>query len=503
VLQLGQEIDIMATISSVGIGSGLDVKSIVTQLVALEKQPLKSLQVKASNFEAQVSAFAQIQSQFSALSDVAKRISATGAWAARNASSSNTAAATVSVTASAAATSFTLDVDALAKAQTVSSAPLAAGQSVGSGTLTLQLGTWSGNGASFAAASTGPVEVTITAVDTVASIATKINAAGAGVTATAFFDGTQDRLVLTSKATGVAAGFRMQVTDGDGGLPNDETGLSRLAFDPQAGANGMAQAGNLPEYGQNAQARINGLAVTSASNTLDSNIPGVTIKLVATTTTGYGTPGELKSSVTMNISEDVTVAVKNVSDFVTAYNALNATLSDLTKYDAATKTAALFQGDSSIVGLQSVLRNMASSNSEGGGAYQRLSDVGLERQFDGSLVINTAKLSAAANGGAGLQDLFTKNNSNPLTNGFALKFDTLASGVLASSGAVTNKAAALQRELQRNADAQDKVNERAAVVEARLNKQYSALDARMAQLTALNAFVAQQVTLWNNAGRSN
>lgn len=257
------------------------------------------------------------------------------------------------------------------------------------------------------------------------------------------------------------------------------------------------------EYGQDARARINGLAVTSASNTLENNIPGVTIKLVATTTTGFGTPGELKSPVTMNISEDVTVAVKNVSDFVAAYNALNATLADLTKYDAATKTGALFQGDSSIVGLQSVLRNMASSISAGGGAYQRLSDVGLERQLDGSLVINTAKLSAAANGGTGLQDLFTKNNSNPLTNGFALKFDTLASGVLSSSGAVTNKAAALQRELQRNADAQEKVNERAAVVEARLNKQYSALDARMAQLTALNAFVAQQVTLWNNAGNSN
>ncbi len=137
-------------------------------------------------------------------------------------------------------------------------------------------------------------------------------------------------------------------------------------------------------------------------------------------------------------------------------------------------------------------------SAQGGGAYQRLSDIGLERQLDGSLDINTAKLSVAANNGTALQDLFTTNNSNPLTNGFALKFDTLSSGVLASSGSVTNKAAALQREIERNADAQEKVNERAAVVEARLNKQYSALDARMAQLTALNDFVAQQVTLWNN-----
>ncbi len=493
----------MATISSVGIGSGLDVKSIVSQLVALEKQPLKTLEAKATNYQAQVSAFAQIQSEFSALSDVAKRISAGGAWSARTANSSNTAAATITATSTAVATAFTLDVDVLAKTQSVSSAQLGTAPPVGSGTLTLQLGTWSGGGASFTPAATGPVEVTVLATDTVADIASKINAAGAGVTATAFFDGQQNRLVLASKDTGEAAGFRLQVTDSDGGLPGDGAGLSRLAFDPAAGAFGMAQAGNPVQYGQDAQARINGLAVTSATNTLENNIPGVTIKLLATTTTDFGAPGEVRSSATMRISEDVTLAVKNVSDFVTAYNTLNATLTELTKYDSATKTGALFQGDSSVVGLQSVLRNMAASVSQGGGAYQRLSDIGLERQLDGSMVINTSKLSVAANDGTALQGLFTTNNNNPLSNGFALKFETLSSGVLASSGSVTNKAASLQRELTRNSDAQDRINERAAVVEARLNKQYSALDARMAQLTALNAFVTQQVTLWNNAGRSN
>ena len=492
----------MATISSVGIGSGLDVKSIVTQLVALEKQPLKSLQVKATNFQSQVSAFAQIQSEFSALSDVAQRISAPGAWSARTTSSSNTAAATITATSTTAATSFTLDVDALAQVQSVSSAQLGTGQAIGAGTLTLQLGSWTGGGSTFMPAASGPVKVTVTATDKVVDIAAKINAAGAGVVATAFFDGKQDRLVLRSKETGEAAGFQMKVTKAVNDFSGNEVGLSRLAFDPAAGAFGMAQAGLPVQYGQNAQVRINGLAVTSATNTLENNIPGVTIKLLATTTTNFG-PGETRSSATMRISEDVTLAVKNVSDFVTAYNTLNKTLTELTKFDSATKTGALFQGDSSVVGLQTVLRNMASSISAGGGAYQRLSDIGLERQLDGSLVIKTPKLSLAANNGTALQALFTTNNNNPLSNGFALKFDALSRGVLASSGAVTNKAAALQREIQRNSDAQEKVNERAAVVEARLNKQYSALDARMAQLTALNAFVAQQVTLWNNAGRSN
>ena len=489
----------MATISSAGIGSGLDVNSIVSQLVALEKQPLKTLALKAANVQAQVSAFAQIQSQFAALTDVASRISAAGVWSARSASSSNTNAATVTVSSAASATSFSLDVDVLAQAQSVSSDQLTAGAAVGAGTLTLRLGTWTGAGASFAPASgSADVSISISATDTVVDIAAKINAASAGVVATAFNDGTGDRLLLRSKDTGVAAGFRMQVTDTGDGIDNDNAGLSRLAFDPAAGAFGMASAGVPVQYGVDAKARINRLAVTSATNTLTDNIPGVAIKLVATTTAGYGAPGEVKSPVTVSISEDVTVAVKNVSDFVTAYNALNKTLSELTKYDAATKTAGLFQGDSSVVGLQNVLRNMLGSSSTGG-AYQRLSDVGLERQLDGSLVINTTKLSTAANNGTALQQLFTTNNSNAMTNGFALKFGDLGRGVLASGGSVVNKAEALKNALSRNTKEQTKVNDRAALVEARLRKQYSALDSQMGKLSALNAYVAQQVTLWNKS----
>jgi len=260
----------------------------------------------------------------------------------------------------------------------------------------------------------------------------------------------------------------------------------------------MDAAGIPVQYGQDAKVRINGLAATSATNTLTDNLPGVTIKLLATTTKDYGLTTEVRSPLTMSISEDVTSAVKNVSDFVTAYNALNKTLEDLTKYDAATKTAGLFQGDSSVVGLQNVLRNMMGSLSQGG-VYQRLSDVGLERKLDGSVVINTAKLSTAANNGAALQQLFTTNNSNPLTNGFALKFVELGRGVLASGGPVTNRATALKDALDRNSKEQTKVNERATLVEARLKQRYSALDAQMGQLTALNAYVAQQVTLWNKS----
>lgn len=483
----------MATISSVGIGSGLDVNNIVSQLVALEKQPLKTLEAKATNVQAQISAFGDVQSQFASLTDVVTRIADSTTWAARKASSSNASAAGITVTSSATATTFALDVDQLALQQSVSSTQIAQGTAPGAGTLTLRLGTWSGGGSTFTPASgSADVAVNISATDTVANIAAKINASGAGVVATTFNDGANDRLLLTSKATGQAAGFRVK---------SDDAGLQSMVFDPQSKAGvGMASAGLQVQYGQDAKARINGMAVTSSTNTLANNLPGVTIDLLATTTTGYvdSTHTGVTSPLTMRVTEDVTPAVKNVSDFVDAYNKLNQTLTDLTKYDAATKKAGLFQGDSSVVGLQYLMRRMLTSVSNGS-TYQRLSDVGISAKLDGSLTIDTAKLSVAANNGTALQDLFTTNNNNPMTNGFALKFKGLGQGVLASGGSVANKVASLKNSLDENSAAQNKVNDRATTVEARLRAQYSVLDGQMASLNALNAYVTQQVTQWNKS----
>jgi flagellar capping protein FliD len=140
----------MATISSLGLGSGLDSENIVTKLVALEKQPIKTLETQAKIEQAKVSAIAQITSQMSALADVAARISDPNTWIARTATSSNTAAATITTTNSAAATSFQLDVDQLATSQSATSTGVTANGFVGAGTLTFRMGTWTGGGASAA-----------------------------------------------------------------------------------------------------------------------------------------------------------------------------------------------------------------------------------------------------------------------------------------------------------------------------------------------------------------
>lgn len=481
----------MATISSTGIGSGLDVNSIVSQLVALEKKPLKALQAKATIVQGQISAFGQIQSQISAFKDVVTKISAPTVWGARNASSSNASAATITATATANAGSISVDVDALAQHQSLSSVAQPPGTMPGAGTLVLQLGAWGAGGSTFTPGATSSVDLAIAATDTMSTIATKINAANSGVVATVFNDGTNERLLLQAKDAGAAAGFRLQSAD---------PALAGLVFDPQNKAGtGMNAAGIPVQYGQDAKARINGLAVTSPTNTLTNNIPGVTITLVSTTTTGYGTGSEVKAPVSMRISEDVTLAVRNVNDFVSAYNTLSKTLTDLTKYEAATKTGAAFQGDPTIVGVQNVLKRMLASTSQGG-VYQRLSEVGIEMQLDGTLTMNTTKLSKAANNGTALQQLFTTNNANSLTNGFALKFAELGSGILGSGGAAANKSSALQSALDRNAKEQTKVNDRATLVETQLRQRYSVLDGKMGSLSALSAYVSQQATLWNKSG---
>jgi flagellar hook-associated protein 2 len=353
----------------------------------------------------------------------------------------------------------------------------------------------------FAAANgSGDVAITVTATDTVSTLAQKINAANAGIVATVFNDGTGDRLQLSSKSTGAANGFRIQVSDTGDGVDNDNNGLSRMAYDPQNASFGMASAGLQATYGQDAKARINGTTVTSSSNTFANNFPGVSVTVSAVTTTNLNNVGgtETRSPITMSVSEDVTAAVKNVQDFITAYNALASNLADVTKYDAATKTPSIFQGDSSIVGMQNLLRSMVGSISNGS-AYKRLSDVGIERQLDGTLSMNTTKLSAAANNGTELAKLFTTDNKDIQTNGFALKFANFSKGALASGGAVVNKASALQKELDTNAKDQTRINDRATAFETRLRKQYSALDAKMASLNALNAYVSQQITTWNKS----
>lgn len=471
-------------ISSPGIGSGLDVQSIVSQLVALEKAPLKTLQTQATSFQTRLSTYGTIKSQVAALGDAAAKLSTSSGWSAVTASSSNAAAVSVTAAAGAIAYSITMEVQQLAKAHSTASSAVAAGSAMGAGTMTIELGSWAGG--SFAAGAAGAVNVTINAgEDSLAQIAAKINDAGAGVTATVLKDASGERLLMRSTATGEENGFRISVADDDGNN-TDANGLSRLAFDT-GNPSGMAQT----QSGQNALATINGVSISSASNRLSDTLPGLTIQLSQVTT----------APVEIEVGTDLEAAKKNVQSFVDAYNALNTTLANATRYDAGTKTAGALQGDSTAIGLQNALRGMMRSMTSST-PFTRLPDVGLELNTAGKMEIKADKLDAALGSNFdGLKALFTAASTDPTARGFGLKVKAFADGLVSSDGLVSTKTEGIQAALKRNDLEQEKVNERAARSELRLLAQYNAMDASVGRLNGLSAFVNQQVSMWNNTKR--
>jgi flagellar hook-associated protein 2 len=472
----------MATLSTPGIASGIDVKSIVSQLVALERAPLQSLQTQATSIRSKVSVYGSLKSMATALGDAADKLSKSTNWTTLTATSSDSSAVGVSASGTAQRTSLSVEVQRLAKAQSTASTPIAKDSPMGSGTLSIQIGNWaSGN---FAPGSAAAVNVTVAADDTLSDIAAKINDADAGVSATVLRDSTGERLLIRSNDTGETNGFRIQVTDDDG-TPNDANGLSRLAYDP-----GTATGMGLSQVGLNALATINNVAVSSTSNTLSDNLPGMTLTLTKET----AAPVEIK------VSTDEAAIKKNIEAFVNAYNSLNDLLNTTTKYDAATKVAGTLQGDSTAVGLQNAFRGMMRSVTASS-PFSRLLDVGIQAQKDGKLTIDSAKLDEAMDNLEGLQNLFTAigGGSGSTDQGFGLKVKAFTDGLISANGSLTTRADSLQSALKRNDKEQERVNDRATRAEARYLAQYNAMDAAVGQLNALNAFVTQQVTLWNKS----
>lgn len=477
-------------ISSIGLGSGLQVESIISQLVALEKAPITTLQTKATAIQSQVSTMATVKSQMSALYDLSFKMSLDAGWNAATATSSNASAVNATITGNVKAGSITVGVSQLAQTQSTQSAVLASGTTLPAGTLKIDIGSWTTSSGSSTFAQTSSVSVSVDAGATVEQVAAAINDADAGVTASVVSDANGSRLVMTSKTTGKAAGFRVTASDGNGDPVTDGSGLSKFAFD-LAATTPYGSASNAYQVAQNAMATVNGVAVEYASNTITDVVAGVSLELSAQTT----------STATIKIATNTTSIKSSIQGFVDAYNALAATLNTATKYDADTKTAGVLQGDSTIVTLKNAMRRMVTSGATAG-TYSRLGDIGLSLDVDGKMSVNDSKLTTALADVSNLKKLFAIDNGDANTNGIARKIKDFTNGLLSTDGVVTHKTDALQASITRNTAEQDKVTARAVTVEARLRKTYTALDVKMASLTALNTYVTQQIESWNKSSSS-
>lgn len=466
----------MASISSIGVGSGLDVKSIVSQLVELEKRPLQKLELQAATVNAKISAFGQVKSLVSTLSDAASKLTSVTGWNGVTTSSSDSTFVSATAVGGTLPTTFNVEVTALAKAQSTASTAISG--IVGQGTLKIELGKWDtvATGAFTPKTPASSVDITVSATDTVADIASKINGANAGVTATILTDASGQRLLLRGKNTGEEAGFNVTTTA--------VSGLERLATTASDSTTGSR------ETAANALATVNGLTVTSSTNTFANTVAGVTFKAEKETT----------AAVQINVTKDNSAVQANITAFVEAYNAINSYLSEATKYDAGTKQAGLFQGDSTAVGLQNSLRAAMQSVSKGSNVYKTLSDIGIGVVRGGNLEVDSSKLSKALDNVDEVKKMF--RGSDAVASGLAASVKSLATDMLSTGGFFKTKDSSLQLSLKRNSEDQSRVKEKASTLETRLNARYSALDSKMATLNALNSYVSQQVTTWNKANSS-
>lgn len=474
----------MATISSAGLGSGLDVTSIVSSLMAIEKQPLTKLQTAASKIETKLSAYGKVQSYASALRDAAAKLAKSSTWGSTTSTSSDATVVSASSNSTTAQSgAYSISVSALAANQAVASTAFTdKTATVGSGSLSIQLGSWNAGSTAFTPKSgSSAVNVTIAATDTLSDIRDKVNNAGAGVTATIVTDASGARLVMRSKETGEENGFRIQATDDDGTHAN-ASGLSSLAYDPAGGTTAMSRT----QAAANAQATVNGLSVTSATNTLTDAVEGVTLKLNKVSA----------SPVEVAVATDTSTLKTAVTDFAKAYNDLANYLTSQTKYDSASKTGATFQGDSAMNALRSGLRALGTGNAGTSSTLTRLAAIGLDPQADGSLKTDSAKLDAAVANVDELKKMFVSSGT---TDGMGIKFRQWADNLLGVDGAVTSRQTSLQGQKSANTKAQDRFNERLTTIEARLNKQYSALDTTMSKMNGLSSYVSAQLTALSNS----
>ncbi|MDJ0776696.1 MAG: flagellar filament capping protein FliD [Gammaproteobacteria bacterium] len=394
----------MAGISSLGVGSGLDLGSLVNNLVEAERAPvLNRLARKESDLSAELSGFGLLRSSLSQFQASLGGLSSTSAFDAKSVSLSNDALFSATVENSADVGSYTVEVNALAQAQSLASSAASAFATVddviGEGTLTIQFGTTTTGPYSFTPdAGQSPQVIEISAANgnnTLTGFRDYINDNEFGILASIVNDGSGYRLVLTSENTGADNSMEITVSGDSDANDNDNAGLSQLAFNAAA----QTSMGQTVEA-QDAALRINGLDITRETNEVEGAINGVTLDLKK---------AELNTPVTVEISENRSEITAAVNGFVTAYNGLMDSIDELTRYNAETQSASVLTGDFTVRGIESKVRGIVFGSVAGlQGNIRSLVDIGIRTDSSGKLSVDNSKLKdALENNSADVQALFT------------------------------------------------------------------------------------------------
>jgi len=396
----------MATISSPGIGSGLDTAGIVTKLMTVEAIPLNQLTKSQDSYQTKITAYGQVQSSLSQFQSSVLGLSNINTLKTVSATSSDTSILSATTGVGAVAGNYGITVNQLAQAQQlVSSGQTSATTAIGTGssTVTFDFGTISGTktnsvynaGTTFTSNGIASKSITINSSNnTLNGIRDAINAAGMGVTASIINDGSSSpyRLLLTNNQTGVANSMRISVS-GDASVSN------LLSEDP---ANATGQKFQETTAALNANLTISGVAVTKPSNVITDAIAGVTMTLNKT---------NVGSTVNLNLTNNSSGLGTSIASLVSSYNSLNTSLKSLTSYDLTTRKGADLYGETTITAIQRQIKNVfLSSLPAGSNSYTVLNNIGITFQKDGSLAVDNTKLNNAISSNySAVANLFAAN----------------------------------------------------------------------------------------------
>jgi flagellar hook-associated protein 2 len=437
-------------LSSLGLGSGLDVSSIITALVnAAEAGPQAQITNQTNEDNDQIAGLTALQTAFTGLQSALSELTSSttyqtysAAFSANSTSASGVGTATTLPDATAG--TYAIDVTSLAAAQTSVSSALGSGAAVGAGTLDISVGS-------------STMDLTVSSSDTLETIADNINSASnnPGVTA-AVVEGTGgEQLVLTSQQSGTANAFTVSAGSGS------SSGLTSLASQLNAPSTPAA----------NAELTVDGIPVSSPTDNVSGALTGVTMSLTSTGTS------------TLTISQSTAPITQAVNDFVTAYNEYSSEVSELSSYNASTGQSGVLLGDPTLNAIQTQV-NQVMSSTVNGNSIGNLATLGITRNQDGSLSLDSETLNNyLSSSPSAVQNLFAS------TQGIGTQLSNLATNYNSSTGILQTRINDLNTDVSDLSTQQTALNTRMATYQQQLVQQYTNLDTLMTSLDNTSSYL--------------
>lgn len=458
----------MATIQSPGIGSGLDVNSIVESLIEAEGAVAQqSLDSREARLQVQISALGALKSAASEFRASLSGLKTTSTFNTRSITANQEGLVSLEAGTAAVPGSYRMKVLQLAQAQKVATIGFdSEGVALGTGTLNVNIGE-----RSFA------IEVD-DSNNTLAGLRDAINDAlgGEGISATLLNvddpddpeGGTHTRMLITSEKSGSDQVVTFSVADDDGNN-TDTSGLSALASSNL----------ELLSEARDSIVEIEGLTVTSATNTLENVVDGVTIEL---------TKADLDTEIEITVAEDHTEVIDAVNQFVEGYNTLITSIAGSDSYDSDSETAGALLGDASVRSFRlALIRIMGTIDREAESAYNSLPAIGITTNTDGTLTLDSSTLERALESNReDVLNLFTREDA-----GIGVQLDDMAYAYSRFDGVFTSRLEGLDARVDDIADERIALQARLDASEARYRSQFEALDQLMSTLTQTGSFLAQ------------